>query len=132
MTKNHGPDNICGHTLKTCAKQLSPPFHDIFNKSLEAQHVPEVWKDAIVVPVPKSNNPKTLNDFRLVVLTSIVMKAFEKLVRSEILRKTETDPLQFAYRPCRRVEDAPVTLLTEASLPETFHLLILTQYNLIF
>lgn len=41
------------------------------------------------------------------------MKVFEKLVRSEILRKTEHsfDPLQFAYRPRRGVEDATVTLL---------------------
>ena len=43
----------------------------------------------------------------------IIMKTFEKLVRSEILRKTEhsLDPLQFAYRPRRRVEDAGITLL---------------------
>ena len=41
------------------------------------------------------------------------MKTFEKLVRSEILRKTEhlPDPLQFAYRPRRGVEDASITLL---------------------
>lgn len=56
------------------AKQLNTPFHYIFNKSLEAQLVPEVWKDAVVVPVPKSNTPKTLNDFRPVALTSVVIR----------------------------------------------------------
>ncbi len=113
VNKSHGPDNICGRLLKTCAKELSPVFHNIFNRSLEAHHVPRIWKDAVVVPVPKSSRPTTLNDFRPVALTSIVMKIFEKLVRLEILKDTESgmDQLQFAYRPKRGVEDATITLL---------------------
>lgn len=74
VTKSHGPDKICGRLLKFCAKELSPIFHFIFNKSLQTQHVPKVWKDAVVVPVPKSSCPKTHNDFRPIALTSILMK----------------------------------------------------------
>ncbi len=113
VNKTHGPDNICGRLLKSCPKEPSPVFHQIFNMSLQKQQVPKLWKDAIVVPVPKSSSPKTLNDFRLIALTSVLMKTLEKLVRSEILRKTEhvLDPMQFAYRPHRGVEDATVTLL---------------------
>lgn len=72
-----------------------------------------MWKDALVVPVPKSSSPNTLNDFRPVALKSILIKTLEKLVREEILRKTEhtLNPMQFAYRPHRGVEDATVTLL---------------------
>ncbi len=42
----------------------------------------------------------------------MVMKMFEKLVRSEILKnmECELDPLHFAYRPNRGVEDATLTL----------------------
>lgn len=115
VNKSHGPDNICGRLLKTCANELSPVFHHIFNRSLEAQHVPRIWKDAVVVPVPKSSRPTTLNDFRPVALTSVMMKIFEKLLRQEILKSTESvgliDQLQFAYRPNRGVEDATLTLL---------------------
>ena len=112
MNKSHGPDKICGRLLKSCAVQLSHVFNYIFNMSLKEQHVPEIWKDAVIVPVPKSSCPKTLSDFRPVALTSILMKTFEKMVRTELLRKTECvlDPLQFAYRPHRGVEDATVTL----------------------
>lgn len=97
---------------KSCAKQLCSIFHHIFNESLQTQHVPKCWRDAVLVPVPKINGPKILNDFRSVALTSIVMKTFEKLARSEIIRKTETDldPLQFAYRTLCGVEDATVIL----------------------
>ena len=87
VNKSTGPDNICGQLLKSCAKELSSIFHYIFNTSLQTQHVPKVWKDAVIVPVPKSSGPKTLNDFRPVALTSIIMKHFEKLVRLEIIQK---------------------------------------------
>ncbi len=49
--KSHGPDNICGRLLKLCATELCPILHHIFNKSLQTQHVPKCWKDAVVVPV---------------------------------------------------------------------------------
>lgn len=111
--KSPGPDSICGRLLKSCAKELSPVFHEIYNKSLETQHVPILWKDAVVIPVPKCRDPKMINDFRPVALTSILMKILEKLVRSEILRWTEhrLDPMQFAYRPHRGVQDATLTML---------------------
>lgn len=67
----------------------------------------------MVVPVPKSSRPTTLNDFRPMALTSIIMKILEKLVWLEILKNTGSslDRLQFAYRPKRGVEDATLTLL---------------------
>ena len=61
----------------------------------------------------KCNNPKILNDFRPVALTSLVMKTFEKLVKQVLLEKLEQqlDPLQFAYRASRGVEDVKLALL---------------------
>ena len=66
-----------------------------------------------MVPVAKGPRPKALNDFRPVALTSVVMKSFERLVKEELLAKTECclDPLQFAYRAKRGVSDATITLL---------------------
>ncbi len=80
VNKSCGPDNICGRVLKFFAKELriqnNPVFHCIFNMSLRVQHVPSVWKDAVVVPVPKLGCPKMLNDLRPVALTSVVMTFF--------------------------------------------------------
>ncbi len=111
--KSPGPDNISGHLLKTCAEQLGPIFNHIFNLSLAQQRLPSLWKQSTVVPVAKNSNPKSLNDFRPVALTSLIMKRFEKLVKMELVTKTESllDPLQFAYRTGRGVQDATVTLL---------------------
>ena len=95
-------------TLKHCVEQLAPVLTDIFNSSLELQSVPAPFKSSIIVPVPKGSNPKTLNDFRPVALTSVVMKVFERLVLKYLKSVTETnmDPLQFAFRSNRGVDDA--------------------------
>ena len=66
--------------------------------------------------VAKNSHPKTLNDYRPIALTcvkKIVMKSFEKLIKRELTFRTNSllDPLQFAYRLNRGVQDATVTLL---------------------
>ncbi len=65
------------------------------------------------MPVPKIVKAVTLNDFRPIALTSLIMKCFEKLVKEVLLAKTKNllDSLQFAYRTQRGVEDATATLL---------------------
>ncbi len=59
-------------------------------------------------PIPKKPKITGLNDYRLVALTSVVMKSFEKLVLAHLKDITgpSLDPLQFAYRANRSVDDA--------------------------
>lgn len=83
VNKSHGPDNKFGRLLKSCAREISSIFQFIFNKSLQLQHVPAIWKDAVIVPV---SCPKVLNDLRPVALSSVVMKSFEGLIKTKILK----------------------------------------------
>ena len=85
---------------------------DIFEMSLDQRRVPTAWKESIIVPVAKGN-PNTLNDFRPVAPTSLVMKSFERIVKRLLLFRVGAalDPGQFAYRASRGVEDAQITLL---------------------
>ncbi len=80
----------------------------IFNESLATSVVPTSFKKSIIIPVPKNNKPSCLNDYRPVALTSIVMKVFERLVKSHISSSIPVtlDPLQFAYRSNRSTDDA--------------------------
>ncbi len=94
--------------LKTCADQLAPIFTQIFNGSLELCEVPSCFKcSIIIIPVPKKPKITGLNDYRPVALTSVVMKSFEKLVLAYLKDITGPllDPLQFAYRANRSVDD---------------------------
>ncbi len=108
IRKAAGPDGITGRVLRSCADQLAGLFTSIFNESLATSVVPTSFKKSIIIPVPKNNKPSCLNDYRPVALTSIVMKVFERLVKSHISSSIPVtlDPLQFAYRPNRSTDDA--------------------------
>ena len=60
------------------------------------------------MPVPKKPSIASLNDYRPVALTSVVMKVFERLVLRSLKAATDhqLDPHQFAYRANRSVDDA--------------------------
>lgn len=86
-------------------------FHKILVRSLENTAVLSIWKDFVVVPVPKSNSPKTMNDFRPVALINLYCS--EALWKTSMFGESEKcalDRLQFAYRPKRGV-DATLILL---------------------
>ncbi len=108
IRKAAGPDGITGRVLRSCADQLAGLFTSIFNESLATSVVPTSFKKSIIIPVPKNNKPSCLNDYRPVALTSIVMKVFERLVKSHISSSIPVtlDPLQFAYRSNRSTDDA--------------------------
>ena len=114
--KAAGPDGVSGRVLKDCADQLVGVFTKIFNQSLSQSTVPSCLKSSTIVPLPKKTNITTLNDYRPVALTPVVMKCFEKLVRSHIMSfiPPTFDPHQFAYRANRSTEDAVATALHAA------------------
>ncbi len=59
-------------------------------------------------PVPKKHNITGLKDNKPVVLMSVVMKSSERLILAYLKASTGPllDPLQFAYRANRSVDDA--------------------------
>ncbi len=107
IRKAKGPDGVSPACLKACAVQLSI-FTMIFNRSLERCEVPSCFKRSTIIPVPKKPKITGLNVYRPVALTSVVMKSFERLVLAHLKDFTGPllDPLQFAYRANRSVDDA--------------------------
>ncbi|XP_051903188.1 uncharacterized protein LOC127588489 [Hippocampus zosterae] len=108
IKKAAGPDKVSTSCLKVCADQLAPVFTQIFNRSLELCDVPSCFKQSTIIPVPKKPATSELNDSRPVALMSVAMKSFERLVLNHLKNVTGPllDPLQFAYRAKRSVEDA--------------------------
>ncbi len=94
--------------LKTCDYQLAPIFKQIFKRSLELCEVPSYLKRSTIIPVPKKPKITRLNDYRPVALTYVIMNSLEKLVLAYLKDITGPllDPLQFAYRENRSVDDA--------------------------
>ena len=88
-----------------CSAQLH--YSVLFNLSLRESWLPPIWKTSEIIPVPKKPQVKELNDLRPVALTSIVTKSLEKIISKETKKCSGStqDPMQFAYREKRSVED---------------------------
>ena len=70
--KATGPDNVPAWILKNHASILAGLLTAIFNASLRERIIPETWKSANVIPVPKVNPPNTIEkDVRPISLTPI-------------------------------------------------------------
>ena len=112
-SKAAGPDGLPAKLLNKCADSLAPAFLPLFQQSVDTGVIPILWKSSTIVPVPKKPKVKELNNFRPVALTPLPMKCLEKIVLKNLLPFVEPhlDPLQFAYRTGRGVEDAIATLL---------------------
>lgn len=109
VNKFHGPANSCCHLFNNGVL-----YSIIFLKSLY-RHTTHLlfWRTLfyclflrLVIPKLKKNKKKKTS---LVALTLVVMKV-QKLVKSEILKKTE-HVLDLLYRPHRGMEDAAAILL---------------------
>ena len=133
--KAAGPDQVSAFTVKHCARQLSTVFTDIFNWSLTLCRVPACFKSAVVIPVPKKPNAVSMNDYRPVALTSVIMKVFERIVCKQ-LSNVEMDSYQFAYRANRSVEDAVSlclhTILQHLQRPATYVRVLFIDFSSAF
>ena len=71
--------------------------------------IPDIWKLSTVI----QDNQNLPNDFRPIALTSLIVKTLENIIKFFILAVTECnlDPLQFAYRSGRGVDDAKLFIL---------------------
>ena len=84
-----GPDGIHGKVLKNCRLGLAYPLSLLFKTSYNIGQIPYDWKMANVVPLHKKGPKESVENYRPISLTSLVMKVFEKIIRDELLKKCE-------------------------------------------
>eukprot|EP00061_Rhincodon_typus_P007138 g28505.t1 len=103
-----GPDGVPSRALRSCADQQAEVYTNIFILSLLQAEVPTCFRKTTIIPIHKKTHATCLNSHRLIVLTSIIMKCFERLVVAHINSSLPAclNPLQFAYRHNRSTEDA--------------------------
>ena len=90
INKATGPDNIPAWILKNHANILAGPLTAIFNSSLREGIIPETWKSAIVITVPKVNPPNIIEkDVRPIYITPIASKTLESIILNMVNAKFE-------------------------------------------
>ena len=75
----------------------------LFNKSLSLGKVPQEWKEANVVPIPKKGNIHEVSNYRPISLLSLVSKFLEQVVNIHVSEFVQSSPnnLQHGFRKRR-------------------------------
>jgi hypothetical protein len=104
--KAPGPDQIHGKILKMCAKNLAVPLTMLFETSYYTCAIPQDWKSENVVPVFKKGTKSSVQNYRPISLTSLVMKIYERIIAAEILSKVngKIDNMQHGFLPLKSCE----------------------------
>ena len=91
-----GHDRISWSILETSLPVTIPLILDILNNSLSNSVFPLDWKKSVVLPLPKTRNPTSLNDFRPISLLPILSKVLERIVHHQMSSYCESNNLQDA------------------------------------
>ena len=116
--KATGPDGIDGHVLKRCCGTLHIPLAIIFNQSYQSGQVPQEWRNANVVPIHKKKDKSNVENYRPISLTCLVMKVFEKIIRSKLLMlcHNKITEKQHGFLPSKSCNTQMLYYTTELSL----------------
>ncbi len=111
LGKAGGPDGISSKVIKSCCHQLKSVLTRLFQALLQAGTVPSLWKESVIIPVPKG--PYTVNDFHPIALTSVLCKTMERILAKHLMSSvgSSIDSFQFAYRRNRGTDDAMLTMM---------------------
>ena len=91
--KSKGKDGIPQDCLLIGAEVLAKPLSEIINASVESGIFPDLWKEAIVVPILKKGDPKDPKNYRPVSCLSAASKILEKAVCDQLTRFFEVHKL---------------------------------------
>lgn len=78
--KASGPNNLRNRILRELSQEISSPFCDLFNLSINSGLVPSSYKEANVCPIYKKGDRSSASNYRPISLLNSESKLFERLV----------------------------------------------------
>ena len=115
--KSPGPDGITNEMIIHLHTTARLKLLEIFNLSWEKGEVPQMWKEAIMIPIHKKGKDKSKSaSYRPISLTSCVVKTMERIINHRLMCFLETEKIiseeQSGFRQFRSTEDQ-VTYLSQ-------------------
>ena len=112
-----GVDNIPTRLLVRCSDQLSTVLTTIFRVSMITGVVPEQWRRAIIVPIPKKKLNTTANDYRPISITSAVCRLLERVIKDALVQHMVNNnlftPAQHGFMAKRSIETCMLESLSD-------------------
>lgn len=111
--KAPGPDDVYIEVIKLIEEQNLGILTRLFNNIYKNGDIPQEWLTSVFVPIPKTRNPKTCDEFRLISLMSHMLKILLKIIHLRIYNKCEQDmgDEQFGFRRGMGTRDALCSLV---------------------
>ena len=108
--KSPGPDGITNEMIMNLGNIALNKLLDIFNLSWRNGDVPQIWKEATMMPIlKKGKNKSQALSYRPISLTSCVCKTMERIINSRMQWYLETENIltaeQAGFRQYRGTED---------------------------
>ena len=117
--KTTGLDQINARLLKDSAYSIVSGLTKIVNASLFSQTFPDIWKNGKIVPLYKSNDPTSPNNYRPITILPILSKILKHIVHQQVYQYLRHNKLitneQFGFRP-KLSTNIALTQLTEEIL----------------
>ena len=79
-----GHDNIPVRYLKPVAEYITSPMVHIINTSIDQEIFPKQWKISRVCPIPKTDNPTSIKDYRPISVLSVLSKVYERVILNQL------------------------------------------------
>ena len=114
--KAASPDQIKPIILKNLSTLLSPILKHLFQKSLDSETLPPIWKDANVAPVYKQVERSNPANYRPISLTCILCKTLEHIASSITKHLSKLNifyELQHGFREKRSCESLLLMLVDD-------------------
>ena len=116
--KSPGPDGITNEMLTHLSTASRLKLLEIFNLTWEEGRLPQIWKEAIMMPVHKKGKDKSKSSsYRPISLTSCVVKTMERIVNGRMMWFLESNKIlseqQAGFRQFRSTEDQVTYLAQE-------------------
>ena len=91
--KSSGLDNLHSKTLKELSKALDKPLQILYQNTLTKRNIPDERKHANITGVFKKGDRNKPNKYRPVILTCILCKVMESLIRDKIMNHMKRNKL---------------------------------------
>lgn len=106
--KATGPDGISPKILRNMAAELAPCVAHLITRTWYTGDIPQDWKKAIVIPIPKKGNSSNPEDYRPISLTCVLSKIAERFVNNQITEEIESGlpAQQYGFRKGRSTNDS--------------------------
>ena len=97
--KSSGPDNITSLHLKHLGKKAIKHLAKLFTISINTNVIPQIWKTAQIVPLPKPEKDKNLGkSYRPISLLSNIAKTMERVILKRINPHLPKKDYQHGYK----------------------------------